>query len=135
MPGGAASGTQRGTSALSLRPLIVTREFYLKYVNFISNKIVTRKYITSLVVQWLGFCASPARNSGSLVGELRACVWCGMAYVGVCIYTYKHMGATSDCVARSGGRDPIIPGIMFGTELFLVIISLTSPKLVEKEPN
>ena len=135
MPGSAASGTQRGTSALSLRPLIVTREFYLKYVNFISNKIVTRKYITSLVVQWLGFCASPARNSGTLVGELRACVWCGMAYVGVCIYTYKHTGATSDCVARSGGRDPIIPGIMFGTELFLVIISLTSPKLVEKEPN
>ena len=135
MPGSAASGTQRGTSALSLRPLIVTREFYLKYVNFISNKIVTRKYITSLVVQWLGFCASPARNSGTLVGELRACVWCGMAYVGVCIYTYKHTGATSDCVARSGGRDPIIPGIMFGAELFLVIISLTSPKLVEKEPN
>ena len=52
----------------------------------------------------------------------------GMACVCVCVcvcvclcvcvfvYTYKHMGTTSDCVAGSGGRDPIIPGIMLGIE-------------------
>ena len=87
-------------------------------MNFTSNKIVTRKYRTSLVVQWLEFCASTAWNSGSIPGRRTKILhvsWHGLC-VCVCVCTYKHMGTTSDCVAGSGGRDPITPGIMLGTE-------------------
>ena len=33
------------------------------------------------------------------------------------------MGTTSDCVAGSGGRDPIIPGIMLGIEELFILFN------------